>query len=53
MLGAVETRVVDVEGVEVIWPLFVASVATGALGAGSFRNLLEPGKTWRKQERVE
>jgi hypothetical protein len=43
---------VDVEGIEVIGPLHVASVAIGALGAGFFLDLLVPGKTWRRQERV-
>lgn len=43
---------VDVEGVEVIGPLRVASVAIGALGAGFFLDLLVPGKTWRRQERA-
>lgn len=44
---------VDVEGTEVIGPLFVASVAIGALGAESLIDLLVPGKTRRKQETVE
>ena len=44
---------VDVEGTEVIGPLFVASVAIGALDAESLRDLLVPSKIRRKQERVE
>lgn len=53
VLGAAGAWMVDVEGTEVIGPLFVASVAIGALGAESLIDLLVPGKTRRKQERVE
>lgn len=42
---------VDMEGTEVIGPLLVASVAIGALGTGSFLDLLVPGKTRRKQKK--
>lgn len=52
VLRAVGIWRVDTEGVEVTGPLLVASVAIGALGAGFFLDLLVPGKTWRKQERV-
>lgn len=43
---------VDLEGTEVIGPFLVASMAIGALGAGPLLDLLVPGKTWRKQEKV-
>lgn len=42
----------DVEGVEAMGSPLTATVATGALGAGSFRDLPMPGERQEKQEKV-
>lgn len=44
VLGAMGARPVEVEGVGVLGSPLTASVATGALGTGSFRGLATPGK---------
>jgi hypothetical protein len=52
LLGALGAWAVDVEGVEVVRHPLMASVTIGALGVGSFWDLLMPGERQEKQERV-
>ena len=44
VLGAMGAQAVDVEGAGVVGSPLTATAATGALGTGSFRDLLMPGK---------
>lgn len=44
VLGALGAQALDVGGVGIAGSLLMAAVATGALGTGSFRDLLMPGE---------
>lgn len=50
VLGAIGARPVEVEGAGVLGSPLRATVATGALGTGSFRGLPTPGKRRERQE---